>query len=278
MSTNSDTLEKIPWADVATSGLDWIATSQQNKKNREFTTSERQAQNKFNLEQWNRANQYSSPKEQMARLKEAGLNPNLVYGSGAGQTQSANPVKASSSDGMKYEKMDTGRLPTAMLLAQVQNLIANTDQTKEETEQMRGIRLRQKEVGVSKTESDISRNEQSNAESTERINKMQEEKRNIVQLRKNMEEQNVNAHTQGQILSIQRDIANKERDNFINMDVPPNSPYWVKRFASQADQIIKSGDSLGKTIQQVMKDLENAWNNALHLGKLGFGINTLDNK
>jgi hypothetical protein len=35
-----------------------------------------------NLEQWNRANAYDSPKEQMARLKAAGLNPMLVYGSG----------------------------------------------------------------------------------------------------------------------------------------------------------------------------------------------------
>lgn len=32
---------------------------------------------------WNRGNEYNSPVAQMARLREAGLNPNLVYGSGA---------------------------------------------------------------------------------------------------------------------------------------------------------------------------------------------------
>ncbi len=34
------------------------------------------------LEQWNRANLYNSPQEQMKRLQMAGLNPNLVYGRG----------------------------------------------------------------------------------------------------------------------------------------------------------------------------------------------------
>lgn len=43
-----------------------------------------------NLQQWNRANEYNLPINQMARLKQAGLNPNLVYGSGAGQVQAVN--------------------------------------------------------------------------------------------------------------------------------------------------------------------------------------------
>lgn len=41
------------------------------------------------LEQWNRENEYNTPESQMRRLSEAGLNPNLVYGSGAGQSVSA---------------------------------------------------------------------------------------------------------------------------------------------------------------------------------------------
>lgn len=35
------------------------------------------------VEMWNRGNAYNAPVAQMARLKEAGLNPNLVYGNGA---------------------------------------------------------------------------------------------------------------------------------------------------------------------------------------------------
>lgn len=35
------------------------------------------------LEMWNRGNVYNNPLEQMKRLKAAGLNPNMVYGSGS---------------------------------------------------------------------------------------------------------------------------------------------------------------------------------------------------
>ena len=31
------------------------------------------------LEMWNKQNEYNNPSNQMARLKDAGLNPNLVY-------------------------------------------------------------------------------------------------------------------------------------------------------------------------------------------------------
>lgn len=34
------------------------------------------------LEMWNRQNQYNAPESQMNRFKEAGLNPNLIYGQG----------------------------------------------------------------------------------------------------------------------------------------------------------------------------------------------------
>ena len=37
-------------------------------------------QNQLNIENWNRVNEYNDPKNQMARYRNAGLNPNLVYG------------------------------------------------------------------------------------------------------------------------------------------------------------------------------------------------------
>jgi hypothetical protein len=45
------------------------------------------------IDMWNRQNQYNRPIEQMKRLEEAGLNPNLVYGSGsaAGNTAGQMP-------------------------------------------------------------------------------------------------------------------------------------------------------------------------------------------
>ncbi len=36
--------------------------------------------NSQNIEFWNMQNAYNDPSAQMARLKQAGLNPNLIYG------------------------------------------------------------------------------------------------------------------------------------------------------------------------------------------------------
>lgn len=60
-----------------------------NQANRELA----EYQYSKDLEMWNRGNEYNSPSAQMERLKAAGLNPNLVYGSGtvAGNTSSQLP-------------------------------------------------------------------------------------------------------------------------------------------------------------------------------------------
>lgn len=57
-----------------------------NSKNLAFQTSMNQLNRKWALEDWSRNAQYNSPLQQMQRLREAGLNPNLVYGNGAQNT------------------------------------------------------------------------------------------------------------------------------------------------------------------------------------------------
>lgn len=53
---------------------------------------------KANLNFWNLQNEYNDPSAQMARLRKAGLNPNLIYGSNAsgasGNAESIAPAKA----------------------------------------------------------------------------------------------------------------------------------------------------------------------------------------
>lgn len=60
----------------------------------------------YNLDLWNKQNEYNSPTAQMQRLQEAGLNPNLVYGSGAagasGNATSANGSSAPSTSGASF--------------------------------------------------------------------------------------------------------------------------------------------------------------------------------
>lgn len=52
-------------------------------------------QNATNIENWNMQNAYNHPSEQMKRLEEAGLNPNLVYDKGASTTASSLPAAPS---------------------------------------------------------------------------------------------------------------------------------------------------------------------------------------
>jgi hypothetical protein len=62
---------------------------------RQLKANKELAQYQFDLnrQQWQAENEYNSPKAQMQRLKEAGLNPNLVYGNGSvsGNTTTAGP-------------------------------------------------------------------------------------------------------------------------------------------------------------------------------------------
>ena len=75
---------------VAGSALGASAQDRANKQNKEIA----KMQNAWNLEQWHRENQYNRPTEQMQRLSEAGLNPNLVYGNGATTQAAASPRAA----------------------------------------------------------------------------------------------------------------------------------------------------------------------------------------
>lgn len=56
----------------------------------------------FSLEMWNRNNEYNTPLAQMQRIKEAGLNPNLMYGQGTTGNSSA-PAKADGANPTQYK-------------------------------------------------------------------------------------------------------------------------------------------------------------------------------
>lgn len=57
---------------------------EENERTREFTKEMYQRQVDDARENWRMQNEYNSPTAQMERLKAAGLNPNLIYGSGSG--------------------------------------------------------------------------------------------------------------------------------------------------------------------------------------------------
>lgn len=66
-----------------------------------------------NLEMWNLQNAYNSPTQQMARLRSAGLNPNLVYGNGvtgnsAGSTPQYQPADIKRAELSPYRGWNQG--------------------------------------------------------------------------------------------------------------------------------------------------------------------------
>lgn len=91
-------------------------------------------QNQFNIDQWNRENLYNSPTAQMARFKEAGLNPHLIYGKGtsgnASQPQSAAEIKPYSKPKIKSLGEGLKGFPNIgnpfQTSAQIDNLAAQT--------------------------------------------------------------------------------------------------------------------------------------------------------
>lgn len=69
------------------------------------------AQHTFNknLEMWKLQNEYNSPKNQMSRLKEAGLNPNLMYGKGTpGNAQTSPQYQALETSGQMFGQSIAG--------------------------------------------------------------------------------------------------------------------------------------------------------------------------
>ena len=94
--------------------------------------------NTQNIEFWNMQNAYNTPKAQMGRLQDAGLNPNLIYGSNAntGTAGAIAPSKAS-----PYNVKNPVPLQTMLLGAQIKNMDANTQKTladAKQTEQLTG--------------------------------------------------------------------------------------------------------------------------------------------
>lgn len=102
-------------ASLLGSAINKSSQSSANRQNFELA----KYQNAWNLQQWNRENEYNHPAMQMARLKQAGLNPNLVYGSGT-QTTSASSPKAAHMEVAPYlqSSQDLGAAAQAAINAQ----------------------------------------------------------------------------------------------------------------------------------------------------------------
>lgn len=78
-----------------------------------------------NLDMWNKQNEYNTPKNQMARYTEAGLNPNLIYSQGTPGVAS-NAPQYQAPEIRKYQNFGDFGVMAAGQLAQQQRQVSST--------------------------------------------------------------------------------------------------------------------------------------------------------
>lgn len=124
------------------------AQKRENQLNREYNLMLARQQNQWNLEQWQRENDYNSPTSQMARLRQAGLNPDLMYGQGTTGNSAGSPEMTSGapseptdmsamlskrSFGQTMQQILDKEQQRRMNEAQIEAIKANTNKTNAET-------------------------------------------------------------------------------------------------------------------------------------------------
>lgn len=94
-------------AALAAAAGQMYANSKMNKRSENYNWRMYETQRKDHLSDWAMQNAYNTPAAQMQRLKQAGLNPNLVYGNGVEGNSSA-PVKSADVKSFDPKSPDIG--------------------------------------------------------------------------------------------------------------------------------------------------------------------------
>lgn len=114
-------------------GVSAIGQGLANTASHDYNTQMYVQQRKDALADWNMQNEYNAPSAQMARLKTAGLNPNLVYGNGNAATTTTNPN--AHSGGASYNPSNVG----APLAEGANQSIASYQQAEMQAQQLNNL-------------------------------------------------------------------------------------------------------------------------------------------
>ena len=131
-------------ANLIGTGMSNASTATQNRKSRTWSQGMYDKQYQDSLAFWNMQNSYNTPEAQMNRFKQAGLNPNLIYGQG--NSGNAGPIPTPTAQKPDFRPGDfsgIGRAGDAALInymnpeiqqARYDNLIADNNIKLEEAE------------------------------------------------------------------------------------------------------------------------------------------------
>lgn len=111
------TAAALAGAQILGSAANSISQGNMNRKNRAFSREMYNQQYSDNIDFWNMQNSYNDPQQQMQRLQNAGLNPNLVYGQNSGAASGqASPINTPDVQNTQYRSPEWGNgLSTAGL-------------------------------------------------------------------------------------------------------------------------------------------------------------------
>lgn len=125
------------------------ANKAENRDTRLYNLNLAKMQNQWNLDQWRRENEYNSPSAVAARMKAAGLNPDLAYSQGgmfqpsatSPELTSGSPSTPADVSGVAskktYGQMFQEAVQIGLAQKQAENLGSQTDKNKAETENLK---------------------------------------------------------------------------------------------------------------------------------------------
>lgn len=119
---------------VANAGANIIDTAMTNAANAKQNDETRA----YNLDLWNKQNAYNTPSAQMARYAAAGLNSNLIYGSGSASSGNASPPSPASSVNFRQPDLQLPQLTA--ILQQLAQTALTTQQNKTEVYKTAGAK------------------------------------------------------------------------------------------------------------------------------------------
>ena len=185
-----------------------------------------------NIEFWKMQNQYNTPAAQMQRLKDAGLNPNLIYGSSpAGASGSAGSIAPSKPAPYAIKDPSQTIAQMQLLKAQEDNLNANTyktqmggDLTKEQKELIQGTK--QSSIEIKQMESAIAKEKklQEMYNTLELSQSFQKRVDILAELYKQSKSDTV-------LKKLDEEFAEEEK-------LRPNDPYWLRLMTRLKDFLV----------------------------------------
>lgn len=113
--------------------LNWNEQKGQNRRDRMFQREMYGRQRQDALADWTREAEYNSPEQQMERLRQAGLNPNLVYGKGADNTARSVRSSTAQTPNQIAPKWDVNAVMSPLLsYFNIKQMQENTDKLAEQ--------------------------------------------------------------------------------------------------------------------------------------------------